>query len=194
MSKSSFPSKLLWMDLEMTGLDPQEDRIVEVGVIITDFTFKELDTFTAVVKQDDATLGRMKSAAWYEWNGGTRTKIGTVYDMAQKNGLLDKVAQGQDESAVEQQIMELVHKHFNQPAILAGNSIHQDRRFIRVWWQRLEAILHYRMLDVTAFKIWMQGARAQEYQSEDKHRALDDIRGSIKELQYYLDKLSKTKS
>ena len=189
MGKAAFPTKLLWIDLEMTGLDPIEDRILEVGVIVTDFSFEELDSYEAVIKQPQAVLNRMKKAAWYEWEGTQRVKVGTVYDMAKSNGLLDKIAEGEDEDKVEKQLIKLVEKNFDKPAVLAGNSIHQDRRFIRQWWPDLEQKLHYRMLDVTSFKIWMQGSRGQEFQKPDAHRALEDIRGSIGELKHYLNRL-----
>jgi oligoribonuclease len=189
MSKN-YPSKLLWLDLEMTGLDPVNDRILEVGAIVTDFKFKEFDSFTAVIKQSDKVLSRMKTAAWYDFTGGKRVKKGTVYDMASQNGLVERVSQGLDEMKTEELLVEVVKKHFNQLAVLAGNSIHQDRRFIRQWWPNLEKLLHYRMLDVSSFKVWMQGAYSTEFKKPDQHRALEDIRGSISELKYYLRKLT----
>ena len=189
MGKAAYPTKLLWIDLEMTGLNPNEDRILEVGVIITDFEFNELATYESVVFQEQAELDRMKSAPWFEWEGSKRVEKGTVYDMAQNNGLLDKVKLGKAEAAVQKEVIELTKQHFEGPAVLAGNSIHQDRRFIRQWWPDFEKHLHYRMLDVTSFKVWMQGSRGHEFQKPDEHRALEDIRGSIEELQYYLDKL-----
>lgn len=190
MGRAAFPKKLLWVDLEMTGLDPNHDRILEVGAVVTDFKFNELDTYEAVVKQSQADLDRMRRAPWYEWQGSRRVQTGTVYDMAEQNGLLEKVAKGKDETIVQQELINVVRHHFDQSVVLAGNSIHQDRRFIRKWWPELEKMLHYRMLDVTSFKIWMQGSRGHEFQKPDDHRALEDIRGSIEELQYYLNQLS----
>lgn len=190
MGKAAYPTKLLWMDMEMTGLDPMLDRILEVGVIVTDFEFKELEVYEAIVKQDDKTLDRMKQAPWFEWQGSHRVQTSTVYDLAKENGLLDKISDGMDEDQVEQDVMDIVHRYFKQPAVLAGNSIHQDRRFIRQWWKNLESMLHYRMLDVTSFKVVMQGIEGKEFQKPDSHRALEDIRGSIAELRYYLDQFS----
>jgi oligoribonuclease len=84
----------------------------------------------------------------------------------------------------------LVDTHSDGFGFLAGNSIHQDRRFIRHHWPELEAKLHYRMLDVSAFKLWMQGSRGISFNKPDNnHRALEDIRGSVAELKYYLEKL-----
>jgi len=190
MSKNNIPTKLLWIDLEMTGLEPNDDRILEVGVVVTDFEFNELDTYEAVVFQEPEILERMKSADWYEYPDGKRTKVGTVYDMASKNGLVDRIEAGKSEEEVEKDVARLIRKNFDELAILAGSSIHQDRRFIRNWWPEVETLLHYRMLDVTAYKILMQGKYGVEFMKPDEHRALGDIRGSIQELQYYLKKMS----
>lgn len=179
------------MDLEMTGLNPVKDRILEVGLIVTDFDFNELATYEAVIFQEPSTLERLKQSDWYEYSNGKRVKKGSVYDMTQKSGLLARISTGKPESQVEQEIAKLIQDNFDQLAILSGNSIHQDRKFIRTWWPRVETLLHYRMLDVTSFKIWMQGKYGQEFRKPDQHRALEDIRGSIQELGYYLRKLPK---
>ena len=104
--------------------------------------------------------------------------------------LLESVAEGEDEASVIDSIAGLIDEHFKAPAILAGNSIHQDRRFIRQWWPEIEKRLHYRMFDVSSFKVWMQGAHHTKYEKQKTHRATDDIRESISELKSYLDKLS----
>ena len=179
------------MDLEMTGLNPVKDRILEVGLIVTDFDFNELATYEAVIFQEPSTLERLKQSDWYEYSNGKRVKKGSVYGMTQKSGLLARISTGKPESQVEQEIAKLIQDNFDQLAILSGNSIHQDRKFIRTWWPRVETLLHYRMLDVTSFKIWMQGKYGQEFRKPDQHRALEDIRGSIQELGYYLRKLPK---
>lgn len=177
MGKNNNPKKLLWMDLEMTGLDSHKDRILEVAIIVTDFNFKELITYEAIIKQDEEVLKNM--SPWAQEHLGA-------------NGLIDKIKQsGRQEDEVVDEIVELVNKNFDQPAILAGNSIHQDRRFIREWWKPVDEKLHYRMLDVSSFKVLMQGKYGQEFRKPDEHRALEDIRGSIQELGYYLRKLPK---
>lgn len=191
MGKNNNPKKLLWMDLEMTGLNPEADRILEVGLIVTDFEFNELETYEAVVFQEQSELDRLKKSDWYEYVDGKRRKVGSVYDMAKKSGLLDKITTGKPESEVEKDVAKIISKNFDGLAILAGNSIHQDRRFIRSWWPKVEALLHYRMMDITSFKILMQGKFGQEFRKPDEHRALEDIRGSIQELGYYLRKLPK---
>lgn len=174
----------------MTGLDVDQDRITEVGIIVTDFDFNELDTYEAIVKQEESVLERMKNSPWYDWSSGQRETKGTIYDMATASGLLEKIRNGQEESAVEDEVVQLVNKNFDQRVILAGNSIHNDRRFIVKWWPKLEALLHYRMVDVTSFKVMMQGTGRKEFVKPENHRALEDIRGSIEELQYYLKKLA----
>lgn len=178
------------MDLEMTGLDPDEHRILEVAAIITDFKLKELNKYHAYIKQPGLQLEKMKQAPWYDWTGGVRTLRGTVYDMATNNGLIDSVKKhGKSQGQVEKELIALVKENFEQQPILAGNSIHQDRRFIRRWWPKLEKLLHYRMLDVSSFKVYMQGRYEVDWKKPDEHKALEDIRGSIKELDYYSKKI-----
>jgi len=174
----------------MTGLDTELDRITEVGLIITDFEFNELASYEAVIKQEDEVLERMRNSPWYDWTTGQREEKGTIYDMATASGLLDKIREGKSESDVEDEVVEIVNTNFDQRVILAGNSIHNDRKFIVRWWPKLESLLHYRMVDVTSLKVIMQGTGRKEYVKPDNHRALEDIRGSIAELQYYLKKLA----
>lgn len=178
------------MDLEMTGLDPYKDRITEVGAIVTDFKFKELGDFEALVKQPPRVLNRMKKSDWYDWSSGHRQVKRTVYDMHKQNGLIDRIlAEGLPEKMVEKQLVEFVDKHFKTAVYLAGNSIHQDRRFIRRWWPKFEEKLHYRMLDVSSFKVYMQGRYRLAYKQTDSHRAIDGIRGSIEEMKYYAQRI-----
>ncbi|HSX36107.1 MAG TPA: oligoribonuclease [Patescibacteria group bacterium] len=176
IDKNKLPTKILWVDLEMTGLDSAKDRILEVSVLITDFTFKELASYAAVIKQSDDVLNSMN-----EW--ATSQHAG--------NGLTERVrTEGRPEADIQRELVELIKQQFgSEPAVLGGNSIHSDRGFIRQWWPDVYALLHYRMLDVTAFKVVMQGKYGQEYQKADTHRASDDVRASIAELQYYLDYL-----
>lgn len=81
-------------------------------------------------------------------------------------------------------------EHFEDgPVLLAGNSIHQDRKFIDRWWPKFSRRLHYRMLDVSAWKVVMEGKYKKKFAKPENHRALEDIRGSIEELRYYLSKV-----
>lgn len=176
--------KILWVDLEMTGLDPEQDRIMEVAAIVTDWEFKELETYEAAVKVTDHQIkSRMYDGPAKEfWE-----KFPHVRDaLVQQND-----SAGQPAEKVEQEILALIERHFDKevPALLAGNSIHQDRRFIVSEWKALDARLNYRMLDVSAFKVVFEGKYGKKFAKPEAHRALEDIRGSIMELKYYLGKM-----
>ena len=169
-------TKLLWVDLEMTGLDPETDRILEVAAIVTDFDFNELDNFESVINQSDTVMQNMN-----EWSRQTHDA----------SGLVAKVKNAPTEQRVQNGFTEFIDKNFgSEPAILAGNSIHQDRRFIRQWWPQVESRLHYRMLDVSSYKIIMQNKFGKEFTKKETHRALDDIKESIDELNFYLKTLN----
>lgn len=174
------PTKLLWVDLEMTGIDPESDVILEVAAEITDFAFRTLASYRAVVAQDEARLANMN-----EWPAKQHGL----------SGLTDRVrGEGRPEREVEAELAQLIKENFgDEPAVLAGNSIHQDRRFIRRWWPEVERLLHYRMLDVSSFKIYMRGKYDLEFKKAQSHRALDDIHESIAELEYYLGWLNNIK-
>lgn len=168
------PTKLLWVDLEMTGLDSEKDVILEIAAEVTDFDFKTLASYEAIVKHPDEVLDGMA-----EW------------PLAQHaaSGLTERVrTQGRQEDEVKHELIGFIKAQFgDEPAILAGNSIHNDRIFIKKWWPEVDALLHYRMLDVTTLKILMQGKYGYEYDKKDVHRAFDDIQASIAELQHYLE-------
>ena len=172
-------AKLLWIDLEMTGLDPVEGRILEVAAIATDWDMNEIATYEAVVKVGPNLMKtRMVGEFW--------DKYAHVRDALVAQNLAGKNAR-----SVENELLEFMAEHFDadKPVILAGNSIHQDRKFIDNEWPRLSAKLHYRMLDVTAWKVVMEGKYKKKFAKPEQHRALEDIRGSIEELQYYLGKV-----
>jgi len=176
--KNIKPTKLLWVDLEMTGLDPSKDVILEIAAEVTDFNFKTLASYEALVKHPDDILGGMN-----EWASQQHAA----------SGLTERVrTQGRPEDEVKHELIGFITAQFgDEPAILAGNSIHNDRIFIKRWWPEVEALLHYRMLDVTSFKILMQGKYHYEYDKKDVHRAFDDIQASIAELQHYLEYMQK---
>lgn len=175
--KKPLPTKLLWVDLEMTGLDDEHDVILEIAAEVTDFDFKKIASYQARVSHHkELVTERMSHWPWWQ-----------DYPENQRN-FLEKLGEGKASALVEQELLALVAEHFgDEPAILAGNSIHSDRRFIKSWWPALYARLHYRMLDVTALKVYMQGRYGLEYEKKDVHRAFDDIQASIAEWQYYMD-------
>lgn len=177
IDKSVIPTKLLWVDLEMTGLDAEKDVILEVAAEITDFNLKTLASYEGRVRQDkDIVLERMQKNIWWADYPENRDEF------------VQKLDQGKALSEVEQDLMKLIDEQFGlEPAVLAGNSIHNDRLFIKSWWPALDLKLHYRMLDVSAWKVFMQGRYNVQYEKKEVHRAFDDIQASIAELQFYLD-------
>lgn len=167
--------KLLWVDLEMTGIDPVECRILEIAALVTDYDFNELDRYESVIYQPPNIMSQMN-----EWCRETFTA----------NGLIDRVQAAPNEQHVVAEFSEFIKTNFSQPAILAGNSIHQDRRFIRQWWPAVEQLLFYRMLDVSSYKIIMQNKYGAMYNKKEVHNAIDDINESIDELKFYLNYFS----
>ena len=142
INKQQIPTKLFWVDLEMTGLDSDKDVIIEVAAEITDFNFKTVANYEAVVRQPhDLVVRQMAKGGW--WRNFPESR----------DDILSKLANGKEPKEVEDDLIKLVSGHFgNEHAILAGNSIHNDRRFIAKAWPELDLKLHYRMLDVSALK------------------------------------------
>lgn len=175
--KNAIPTKLLWVDLEMTGLDTDEHVIIEVAAEVTDFDFKTLASYEALIAHPEEVMAKAN-----EWSANQHSQ----------SGLLDKIMQsGRPEAEVKHELVGFIKAQFgDEPAILAGNSIHNDRLFIKKWWPEVEELLHYRMFDVTTLKILMQGKYGVQFEKKDAHRAFDDIQASIAELQDYLGRLS----
>ncbi len=161
----------------MTGLDAQQDVILEIAAEITDFDFKTLASYEAIVKQPhELVVERISKNSWWADYPANRDEF------------INKMDSGKPPEQVQQELIQLVKDNFgDEPAVLAGNSIHNDRNFIKHWWPELDLMLHYRMLDVSAWKIVMQGKYDVVYEKKEVHRAFDDIQASIAELQYYLE-------
>jgi oligoribonuclease len=177
MSKNIVPKKLLWVDLEMTGLDPLQDVILEVAAEVTDFSFSTLASYEARIKQDkDVVVERIQKNIWWR-----------DYP-ANRNDFIDKLEEGKSLPEAESELIRLITQHFDgELAVLAGNSIHNDRNFIKAYMPKLDLHLHYRMLDVSSFKLLMQGKYGVVFEKQEVHRAFDDIQASIAELQHYIE-------
>ena len=177
IDKKLIPSRILWVDLEMTGLDAQKDVILEVAAEVTDFNFKTLESYEARISQKrDVVIKRMQANTWWRDYPENRDEF------------LNQLEAGKAQADVEQELVALVARHFGaEPALLAGNSIYNDRNFIKNWMPALDLKLHYRMLDVSAWKVFMQGKYSVMFEKKEVHRAFDDIQASIAELQYYLE-------
>ena len=171
-------NRIVWVDLEMTGLDPARHVIVEVAALVTDAELNIIDEgVDLVVHATDAELAEMDDV---------------VTQMHSDNGLLGDIkASPVSLAEAEDAVLALVEKHCDpaHPAPLAGNSIATDRTFIRAQMPRLDAALHYRMIDVSTVKElsrrWFPKAYYNQPQKGMAHRALADIVESIRELDYY---------
>lgn len=164
---------LLWIDLEMTGLDPVKDKILEVAAIATDYKFNEVARFEAVVKVSPRLMKKRMVGEFWEKNAESR------------DGLMMQNKDGKPVHVVEKELLDFLKNNFGKEIYLAGNSIHQDRKFIEREWPELNSKLHYRMLDVSAWKIYFENALNKKFTKREAHRALDDIEGSIEELKWY---------
>lgn len=167
---------LIWIDLEMTGLKPDSDRIIEIAVVVTDPNLSvRVEGPVFAIHQSDAMLNGMDA-----WNKGTHGK----------SGLIDRVKAStvDEEQAAKATIAFLKQYVGNNKSPMCGNSICQDRRFLARYMPTLEAYFHYRNLDVSTLKElakrWKPGL-AEGFKKAQKHTALADIHESIDELAYY---------
>lgn len=169
-------TKMLWLDMEMTGLDVEKEVPIEVAAIVCDLEFRELETFHAVIKQPQEFLDRMDN--WNKEHHGA-------------SGLTAAIPNGRDPALVERDLTQFVDRHFQgESVILCGNSIGQDRLFINKYFPTLAKRMHYRMLDVTSWKVIFQSLYKVKFEKKNTHRAIDDIRESIGELRFYMKHVS----
>jgi oligoribonuclease len=180
MSTTRKNDRLVWVDMEMSGLLPETDRILEIAMIVTDGDLNIVaEGPVLVVHQEDAVLDRMDA-----WNKGTHGR----------SGLIDKVkASTLSEADVEAACLEFLKQHVKSSiSPMCGNTIHQDRRFMNRYMPKLEAYFHYRNIDVSSIKElckrW-QPEIAKGFSKQQAHTALADIIESVEELRYYREKL-----
>jgi oligoribonuclease len=167
---------LVWIDCEMTGLDPEKDRLLEIAVIVTGPNLSpRIEGPVCVIHQSDDLLNKMDA-----WNKGTHGK----------SGLIDKVkASTTSEHDAEEAILAFIKKYVSKNSSpLCGNTISQDRRFLVKFMPKLEAYLHYRNLDVSTLKELSKRWKPEVFNSfkkQQKHTALADVHESIEELAHY---------
>jgi oligoribonuclease len=170
-----------WIDLEMTGLDEAVHAILEVALVITDTDFKSLEEYHQVVFQPPETLALMDN--WCQSQHGA-------------SGLTKAVAKGKSLAEVEQELLNIVEKHYDakEQVVLCGNSVGNDKRFLDKYMPTLAKRLHYRIIDVSSFKEVLRNKYGLVHEKKNTHRALDDIYESITELKSYLSHFQHTTS
>lgn len=176
MSVNDKTQTLIWIDMEMTGLEPDTDRVIEIATLITDAQLNILaEGPVLAVHQSDTVLAGMD-----EWNQRTHGESGLVARVR---------ASKSDEADAEQQTLDFLRQYANPGSSpMCGNSVHQDRRFLVKYMPTLESFFHYRNLDVSTVKELARRWRPELLEGFSKtssHQALDDIRDSVSELQYY---------
>lgn len=169
-------TNLVWIDCEMTGLEPGTDRLIEIAVIVTSANLDvRIEGPVLVIHQSDETMGKMDA-----WNKGTHGR----------SGLIDKVKISTvSEAQAEAQILAFLAKYLPKgKSPLCGNTINQDRRFLVLYMPKLDAFFHYRNIDVSTLKELAKRWRPEVYsgfKKAQKHTALADVNESIDELEYY---------
>lgn len=175
---------LVWLDCEMTGLNPATERIIEIAVVVTDANLQvRVPGPVLVIHQSDELLNAMDA-----WNKGTHGR----------SGLIDKVkASTLSEEDAQEQLLTFLRQYVPKSKVpLCGNSIGQDRRFLVKYMPKLEAFFHYRNLDVSTLKELSKRWRPDVYSTfkkQQKHTALADVHESIDELEHYRDRFLKIK-
>ena len=177
----------------MTGLRPSVDRITEIAAIVTDMELREIATYESGVKHARELLEQLTDES--EWH---------IQQKQYTANMIDHCIGGKSEEVVQSELIDFIERHIglskrpeeypHTPGsleakgeiYLAGNSIGADRAFIESWWPKVARVLHYRMIDVSSFKVWHQAHGTKKFVKMNKHRALEDIRESIAEFAYYV--------
>jgi oligoribonuclease len=172
---------IIWIDCEMTGLD-NEDELIEIAVIPTDMQLNVLDEgVDYIIKPTENGLQRLKDNEY-------------VYKMHQNSGLLDELENGEELEAVKNKVLDYLKQFADKyHAMLGGNSVYVDRRFLDLYMPEVSKYLHYRLIDVSTIKelgkVWYPEVEGEKPEKESTHRALDDIIESIDELKFYREKM-----
>ena len=173
---------LIWIDLEMTGLDPENDRIIEVATLVTDPNLNLIAEGPIIaVHQSESIMNSMDD--WNQRHHG-------------RSGLIERVKNSKvTESVAEEQTIEFLQKHIDaNTSPMCGNSICQDRRFLAKYMPTLERFFHYRNLDVSTIKelaVRWKPEITKTFTKESSHRAMDDIQESVEELKHYRENFFK---
>jgi oligoribonuclease len=173
------PDNLVWIDLEMTGLQPDVDVVLQAALVVTTADLEPLDDVAVVIGQPEEALARMSPF---------------VRDMHTRTGLVDRVLRSKvDVAEAERRLLACIAAWCPSPATLCGNSIWNDRRFIARHMPALDRYLHYRVVDVSSVKVlaarWYGDAAVFAKPTDGAHDAAVDVRHSIAELRYYRDTL-----
>ena len=175
MKSSQSKDNLIWLDLEMTGLDPEKERIIEIATLITDSQLNILaEGPNLIITQQTSLLDQMD-----EWNQNQHGSSGLI-DAVKKSSITEQMA--------EIETLDFVSKYVGpNQSPMCGNTVSHDRRFLAKYMPRLEEYFNYRHIDVSSFKEaavrWMN--EAQVYEKKGSHRALGDIKESVEELKFY---------
>ena len=168
---------LIWIDLEMTGLDPNNEKIIEIATLITDSDLNIIaEGPNLIISQSNELLDGMD-----EWNQKQHRSSGLT-EQVKKSDITEQIA--------EIETLEFISKYVGEKvSTMCGNTVSHDRRFLSKYMPRLEAYFNYRHIDVSSFKEaavrWMNGA--QVYEKKGSHRAMGDIKESVEELKFYKD-------
>lgn len=180
--RKQHPDNLVWIDLEMTGLDPAHEVILQAALIVTDSELRPLESYCVDIWQPDSALDQM---------------VPFVRQMHEGNGLIERVRKSKVEvRRAEQELLLRISGWCPYRPVLCGNTIHSDRKFIAKYMPGLDAYLHYRMVDVSSLKVlaglWYPND-GYEKPRESQHDALFDIGQSIAELAHYRAKIFRGK-